>query len=48
MPKVNDKLLDRGEIFPRLEMNKVGGGKIILPDDFSGEWGVVIFYSGYW
>ncbi len=48
MPKANNKFLDTGDMFPRLEMSKVDGGKIVLPNDFLGKWGVVLFYSGHW
>jgi hypothetical protein len=48
MPKMNNKFLDAGDTFPQLEMNKVGGGKIVLPDDLLGDWGAILFYSGHW
>ncbi len=48
MPKASDLFLDTGDMFPTLEMKRAGGGKITLPDDFLGDWAVVIFYSGHW
>ena len=46
--KANNKFLDTGDMFPRLEMSKIGGGKIVLPNDLLDKWGVVLFYSGHW
>ncbi len=48
MPKVNDFFLDTGDQFPRIEIDKVGGGKILLPGDLNGSWGVVLFYRSHW
>ncbi len=48
MPKANNKFLDTGDMFPRLEMSQIGGEKIVLPNDLLGKWGVVLFYSGHW
>ncbi len=48
MPKVNRFFLDTGDDFPRLRISKVGGGKIALPDDLRGSWGVVLFYRSHW
>ena len=48
MPKENRFFLDTGDDFPSLEIAKVGGGKITLPDDLRGSWGVVLFYRSHW
>ncbi len=48
MPKVNDLILDTGDAFPRLEIEKAGGGRIVLPDELGGSWGVVLFYRSNW
>ena len=48
MPKVNRFFLDTRDDFPSLEIAKVGGGKISLPDDLRGSWGVVLFYRSHW
>ncbi|MCY4384541.1 MAG: redoxin domain-containing protein [Nitrospinae bacterium] len=48
MPKVNQYFLDTGDDFPNLEIPRVGGGKISLPDDLLGAWGVVLFYRSDW
>ena len=48
MPKVNRFFLDTGDDFPNLDIAKVGGGKISLPDDLRGSWGVVLFYRSHW
>lgn len=48
MPRMTTKILDSGEAFPSLEINKVGGGTISLPGDMEGSWGVVLLYRGHW
>ena len=48
MPRMTDAMLDGGDPFPLLELNKVGGGKVRLPADLAGSWGVVLFYRGHW
>ena len=48
MPRMTDKMLDSGDAFPDIEIAKVGGGKISLPGEFSGGWGVVLLYRGHW
>jgi peroxiredoxin len=37
-----------GQPFPSLEVPAVGGGTILLPDDLTGSYGVVIIYRGSW
>jgi peroxiredoxin len=48
MPRMTDKMLDSGDRFPSLEINKVGGGTLRLPDDLADDWGVILFYRGHW
>jgi hypothetical protein len=48
MPRMTDKMLDSGDRFPSLEINKVGGGTLRLPDDLAGDWGVMLLYRGHW
>jgi hypothetical protein len=40
--------LENGQSFPAIEADKLGGGKIRLPEDLRGRWGVVLFYRGHW
>jgi peroxiredoxin len=40
--------LDNGQTFPTLSATSVGGGKVNLPGDLAGSWGVVLFYRGHW
>lgn len=40
--------LANGQIFPRLEIAKVGGGTLILPDSLTGHFGVILIYRGSW
>jgi hypothetical protein len=45
---MTDKMLDSGDLFPNLELGKVGGGTLSLPGDLAGDWGVVLLYRGQW
>ena len=40
--------LQNHSLFPSLEVPRVGGGTLRLPDDLSGAYGVVLFYRGAW
>ena len=48
MPRMTDKMIDSGDPFPSLEVGQVGGGKISLPGDLAGDWGVILLYRGHW
>lgn len=48
MPRMTTQMLDSGDPFPSFEVARVGGGKISLPDDLKGDWGVVLLYRGHW
>ena len=41
-------LLQNGSHFPHLEVSRVGGGVLRLPEDLAGAFGVVLFYRGSW
>jgi len=41
-------LLHNGDTFPRLTLDRVGGGSVSLPDDLAGDFGVVLIYRGSW
>ena len=43
MPKLHN-----GDRFPDLAINEVGGGRISLPGDLAGSYGVVLVYRGSW
>jgi peroxiredoxin len=40
--------LENGQRFPSLQLRKVGGGTVALPDDLAGDFGVVLVYRGSW
>ncbi len=40
--------LGMDERFPVVRANRVGGGKIVLPDDVAERWAVILFYRGNW
>src|SRR3546814_20159281 len=41
-------LLKNGDIFPSLTFARTGGGKIHLPGDLAGGFGVILFHRGSW
>ena len=41
-------LLENGDSFPSLSVPAVGGGRLSLPGDLAGGFGVVLFYRGWW
>ena len=40
--------LQNDQLFPNLEIPAVGGGKISLPNDLAGSYGVILIYRGHW
>jgi peroxiredoxin len=40
--------LENGQTFPALQLPRVGGGTVSLPDDLAGDFGVVLLYRGSW
>jgi peroxiredoxin len=41
-------LLHNGDSFPELTVHALGGGRLSLPGDLAGSFGVVLFYRGSW
>ena len=37
-----------GQRFPRLEVNILDAGRLLLPDDLAGKPAILIFYRGHW
>lgn len=48
MARVNCKILDNGDAFPKMKFNVVNNDVIVLPDNFGNKWNVLIFYRGHW
>jgi peroxiredoxin len=40
--------LENGQTFPALQLPRVGGGTVSLPDELAGDFGVVLVYRGSW
>jgi peroxiredoxin len=40
--------LNPGDPFPKLTINVPGGQRLIIPDDFAGDFATVLFYRGSW
>lgn len=40
--------LDTGATFPKLTLNLVDGGTMVVPDDLEARYKVVLFYRGHW
>jgi peroxiredoxin len=41
-------LLNPGDPFPRLTISTTDGQALAIPDEFAGDFGVVLFYRGAW
>ncbi len=48
MARAGTMILDSGDRFPRLEMETVKHGRVVLPDAFGDGWGVVVIYRAHW
>jgi len=48
MARADTMILDSGDRFPRLEMETVKHGRVVLPDAFGAAWGVVLIYRAHW
>ena len=40
--------LNVGDLFPQYEIQTVQGKTLHIPEDFSGEYSVLLFYRGGW
>jgi hypothetical protein len=40
--------LDAGVAFPRMNWRTVDGESLVVPDDFTGRWVVLLIYRGHW
>ena len=40
--------LNNDEPFPAIAGAKVGGGRLIIPNDLSDSWNIVLVYRGHW
>jgi hypothetical protein len=40
--------LNAGDLFPKLALNLVDGGKLELPDGIDAKYKVILFYRGHW
>lgn len=45
MPQPAIRKLDTGDLFPSLDLNRIGGGALSLPSD---KYTVLLIYRGYW
>jgi peroxiredoxin len=41
-------MLQNGDVFPSLSFARAGGGKLNLPGDLAGSFGVILFHRGSW
>jgi len=44
---MSDKL-GMGAVFPRIVLDAADGGRLELPKQLDGRYGVVLFYRGHW
>jgi hypothetical protein len=40
--------LESGDTLPEIQLRLVGGGTLSLPTDIDANFGVALFYRGYW
>ena len=40
--------LSTGSIFPKITLETVNYGKLVLPDDLESKYGMILFYRGGW
>jgi hypothetical protein len=40
--------LETGDLLPEIRLQLVGGGEVTLPKDLDSDFGVAIFYRGFW
>ena len=40
--------LETGDTLPEIRLQLVGGGTLTLPADIDADFGVALFYRGYW
>jgi hypothetical protein len=40
--------LETGDILPAIRLQLVGGGTLSLPADVDADFGVALFYRGFW
>ena len=43
-----DQFLKPGDTFPRIELDVVGGEKLVLPGALEGSWAYIMVYRGHW
>ena len=48
MARIGDKILDSGDLFPKLKFKLTDGSEIETPSGFRNPWNVVLFYRGHW
>jgi hypothetical protein len=44
---MNQKL-EAGDTLPEIQLQLVGGGTLTLPADMDSDFGVALFYRGFW
>jgi hypothetical protein len=48
MARAGERILDAGEELPLLAMDTVAHGRISVPSQFAGRWGVLLVYRAHW
>lgn len=44
----NYRILDTGDLFPKLDLNLASGEAVSLPSGFGERWNILLFYRGHW
>jgi hypothetical protein len=40
--------LETGDRLPEIQLHQVGGGMVTLPTELDSDFGVALFYRGFW
>ena len=48
MTRAGTRVLDSGETLPTVAMETVAHGRIMVPDRFGENWGVLLLYRAHW
>jgi len=48
MARAGSKILDSGDLFPKLQLRLTDDSEIETPKDLKHPWNVVLFYRGHW
>jgi peroxiredoxin len=48
MAQTQERKLDSGDLFPKMELKLTDGTTLVLPEMTQGSWSVLLVYRGRW